>query len=449
MFAWLRQRSHRMRRLARRARRQLSPDAWQFSPRSWLVSLRRWQAWQRNLYILVGAEMVAILGFSISNPFLPFYIQELGVTQFGEVAFWVGLINSGAPIAMALSSPIWGLIADRYGRKPMLVRAMLGGSGILGLLAVAGTVQQVAALRIVQGALTGTIAAATTLVATTVPRQRCGYSLGLLQTAVFIGSSLGPSVGGFIGGTFGYRAAFLGSGLLLLLAGLCVVLLVREKFVPPPQKQSGNALLTALQRIAGEPVLLSMVALLMLLNLSGSITGPVLPLYVQTLVPNMQEASTATGMILGATALTNALAAVWIGRSADQLGRRRALLACLSVASLVYFPQMLTRHPLQLLVLRAILGFAMGAVGPIANAVIAERAPEGRQGGIYGISTSLNALGSALGPMLGTFIVTGWSIGGVFPATGTLLGLVVLMVALTGPALDRPRRGPASYERCE
>jgi len=405
----------------------------------------RLEPWQRTLLTIVIAEGIAILGFSVSSPFLPFYIEDLGVTDLNQVAFWVGLISSGAPILMALSSPIWGLLADRYGRKPMLIRAMIGGSLTIGLQAAVSSVPQLAALRILQGALTGTIAAAVTLVATQVPREQCGYSLGLLQTAVFVGNSLGPSLGGIVGGTFGYRAAFVISGVLLLGAGLAVLFLVHEDFVPPPpQKRNGSALAASARAVATDRILLAMVALLMLTNLSGSVTGPVLPLYVQSLVRTMQEASEATGMILGATAVANAIGAVCIGRSADRLGRRRCLLASLGVSAAIYLPQALTRTPTQLLALRFILGLAMGAVSPIANAVIAERAPQGQQGGVYGISTSLNSLGNALGPALGTFVVTGWSLSGVFPVTGMLLVLVTAALALTTRGLDAPRGAAAA-----
>lgn len=402
----------------------------------------RIEPWQRTLYTVIIAETIAIAGFSISNPFLPFFIQELGVTELNQVAFWVGLISSTAPITMAVASPIWGLVADRYGRKPMLVRAMLGGSVMIGLNAFVVNVPQLAALRIIQGALTGTVAAATTLVATSVPRERCGYALGLLQTAIFSAHFLGPSVGGYIGGAYGFRAAFLCSGVLLFVAGLLVIWLVHEEFVPPPPgRRDGNALAANARSILGEPMLLAMVALLMLNQFSGSITSPVLPLYVQTLVANAQEASKATGLILGATAGANAVAAVLIGRSADRLGRHRVLLTCVGVAALVYFPQMLTKHPTQLLLLRVVLGFAMGAVGPIANALIAERSPEGHQGGIYGISTSLNALAMALGPMLGTLVVTSWGLGSVFAVTGTLLAVAAGWVAVRMRELDAPAPG--------
>ena len=412
-----------------------------------LARLRRLrlEPWQRNLYTIAIAEMIAILGFSVSNPFLPFYIQELGITKLNEVAFWNGLINSAAPIAMALSSPIWGLIADRRGRKPMLVRAMLGGAIILGLIVLARDVRQVAALKILQGAVTGTIAAATALVATSVPRERCGFALGLLQTAVFVGSSLGPSVGGLIGGTYGYRAAFLGSSLLLIVAGVMVVLLVHEHFErPAPQARQANPLAEAAGAIVHKRLLLIMIGLLVMTSFAGSVTWPVLPLFVQSLVGSAQAASTATGLILGVTAAANAVAAIVVGRSADAWGRRRVLLVCLGVGSLVYFPQMLVRGPMDLLVLRAIAGFALGAVSPVANAVVAEQAPEGRQGGVFGISTSLNALGSALGPVLGTWIVTTWSLGGVFPVTGVLLGAVVLMVVVGTSGVESARRLPSA-----
>src|SRR5512147_326141 len=85
------------------------------------------EPWQQNLYTIVVAQTVAMIGFGIAQPFLPFYLQDLGVSSVDEVAFWVGLISSMQPICMAISAPIWGVLADRYGRKPMLVRAMIGG----------------------------------------------------------------------------------------------------------------------------------------------------------------------------------------------------------------------------------------------------------------------------------------------------------------------------------
>lgn len=397
------------------------------------------EPWRRSLYVIALAELFAIMGFSISSPFLAFFIQELGVQDLKQVAFWVGLITSGSSIAMALAAPVWGMLADRYGRKPMLLRALFGGGLVLGAVGLCNSVYQVVLLRILQGTLTGTIAAATTLVATSVPREQRAFSLGLLQMAVFAGNSLGPSIGGFIGGTLGYRAAFLTTGFLLLCGGILVAAWVREQFVPAAHdKQGGNALLNTASTVARQPVLLSMLVLLMLSALGDSVTSPVLPLFVQTLVGNAREAATATGLIFGGAALANAIAAVWLGRSAGRLGRRRVLLGCLAFGSLVVSPQALARHPSQLVLLRIMAGLALGGLGPLANAIIADWAPDGKQGGIFGISASLSSVGAAVGPVLGTIVVAQWVVGAVFPAAGLVLGAMALIVALTREELDQP-----------
>jgi DHA1 family multidrug resistance protein-like MFS transporter len=402
-------------------------------------------AWERTLYTIVFAETLAILGFNIAIPFLPFYIQQLGVTDLRQVAFWVGLITSAPSVAAAVTAPFWGLLADRYGRKPMLVRAMVAGTFVLTLMGVVTNVPQLAVLRLMQGALTGTIAAATTLVATTVPRERSGYALGLLQTGIFVGTWLGPSVGGIIGGTLGYPVAFFLSGGSLVVATLMIVFLVTENHVPAPVAGlKGGGLFEAGRVILRHPVITTMVGLLMLNSLANSISSPVLPLFVQGMTGGAQQASTATGIILSATALTNAAGALWIGRMGDRLGGRRALLFGLVVAALTYFPQALARQTYQILVLRALMGFAVAAIAPVANAAIARDCPDGWQGGVYGISTSLNAFGGALGPAMGAFIVTNWSVALVFPTTGLLLALMAVLVVLVIPA--RPSAAPVAGE---
>jgi MFS transporter, DHA1 family, multidrug resistance protein len=381
-----------------------------------------WQPWQRNLYTIVLAETVAMIGFSIATPFLPFYLQDLGVTSVDEVAFWVGLISAFQPLCMALSAPIWGMVADRVGRKPMLARAMIGGGIALALSGLAANPVQLTIFRVLEGVLAGTVAAATTLVAVTTPREHTGYALGLLQTGMFTGNFIGPMLGGVVGSTLGYRAAFLIAASLLCSVGVLVLAVVKENFVrPAPVKQKSNPLRVALRDAVRNPVVLTMILLLTLNSLSVGVTLPILPLYVQTIVPDTKQASAATGVIVGATALANALAAIWIGRSADRLGRRRVLIGSIVLGGLSFLPQGMMRQIWQLMILRILTGFSMGGITPVTNAIIAEAAPEGRQGGVYGISASLNSVGRAIGPAIGTMVVTTWSVAAVFPVTGVLL----------------------------
>ena len=150
-------------------------------------------SWQRNLAVLWIGELIAIAGFSVTLPFLPYYVQELGVTKLEQVVFWSGLLTTAQATTMALIAPVWGSLADRYGRKIMVERAMFGGAVVIGAMGFTRNVYQLAVLRAIQGMLTGTVPAAMTLVASSTPPERRGYALGLLQMAVYLGSSVGPS----------------------------------------------------------------------------------------------------------------------------------------------------------------------------------------------------------------------------------------------------------------
>jgi DHA1 family multidrug resistance protein-like MFS transporter len=152
--------------------------------------------WKRNLYLIWVAELVAIAGFSVVMPFLPYYVQELGVTDLRHVELWSGVLFASQAVTMAIFAPIWGALADRHGRKLMIQRATFGGALVLTAMAFVHNVWQLALLRAIQGALTGTIPAAMTLVASSTPRDRAGYALGLLQMAIWAGASVGPLLGG-------------------------------------------------------------------------------------------------------------------------------------------------------------------------------------------------------------------------------------------------------------
>lgn len=404
------------------------------------------QPWQRNLYIVVAAQAAVLTGFGLANPFLPFFIQELGTTRFEEVAFWTGFINSVPPLAQAAVAPMWGMLADRFGRKPMLVRSLLGGGIMLMLIGLTvQSVPQLAIMRTIQMMLAGSQTAATILVAATVPREQCGFGLGLVQMAGFFGHSLGPMIGGVIGAAFGYRMAFILAGALVLAVCTLVIAFVKEEFKAPERvkrQAKANSLKVNWGLMVAQPILLSMVTLELFNNLSNSVTRPMLPLFVQTITPTAAEAATATGLIVGVSAMANAAAAVVLGKTADRLGRRRVLITCVVAASALHFPQMFTTNPTQLLILRVLVGLAAGGLVPVANAVIAEYAPEGRQGAIFGLSASLNSFGRALGPILGTVVATSWSVGGVFAVTGIMLGMVAILVSFTTKAL--PSRSQAA-----
>ena len=164
--------------------------------------------WRRNLYILFGVQLLTTAGFSLIFPFLPLYIKELGVATRGSLEFWAGMVFSMQALTMMISSPFWGVMADRRGRKPMLLRATLGGAVLVTLMGFVQNAEQLVILRAIQGAVTGVISSVNALATATTPPEKSGSALGLLMLGRWGGIALGPVVGGILGDAFGYRESF-------------------------------------------------------------------------------------------------------------------------------------------------------------------------------------------------------------------------------------------------
>jgi len=399
------------------------------------------QTWQRNLYTLWVAELVAVAGFTVVMPFLPYYVQELGVTELEQVEFWSGLLFASKAIAMAIFSPIWGSVADRYGRKLMVERAMFSGAVLMGAMGFAQNVQQLLVLLILQGCLTGTIVAATTLVASSVPRQRSGRALGLLQMAVYSGASAGPLLGGLVADHFGYRVAFVVTGALLFLAGITVAIFVHEEF-EPPQREAGSRrgdFWLGVRAVFRSRELLVVLGIELMMRLGTKFMGPLLPLFVQTLVPGETRIASLVGLITGLGAATSAVGAVLLGRAGDRFGYRTVLLTCALGMAVVYVPQFFVTTPVQLLILQAAAGAAMGGGLAAIGALLANLSPEGRQGAVYGLDWSVVSAASGLGPVIGTAVAIGLSLRVPFLFAAGIYGLAALIV-MAAVSNCRPER---------
>ncbi len=391
------------------------------------------ESWKRNLYVVWAAELVAIAGFAVMGSFLPYYVQELGVTDLHKVELWSGVIFAAQAVSMTIFAPIWGSLADRYGRKMMVQRAMFGGALVLSAMGFVQNVGQLVVLRAIQGALTGTVSAATTLVASSAPRERAGYALGLLQMAVWSGASVGPFIGGFVADTWGYRATFWVTGILLFLAGLTVSRFVHEEFVPVERdKGKGDGFWHGLKLVIQNRALLSLFSVRVMVRSATRLMAPVLPLFVQSLVPETTRIASLTGLISGVRAGTGAIGAVTLGRIADRVGYRRVMLICAVGVAILYVPQFFVTTPWQLLVLQGGVGLVMSGVLASVSAMLANLAPEGRQGTVYGVDASISSTANAVGPMLGATVAATMGLrapfllaAGAFAIAATLAWFVV------------------------
>lgn len=400
------------------------------------------ETWKRNLYVIWVAELVAIAGFAVIFPFLPYYVQELGITDLHAVELWSGIVFASQAITMAIFSPIWGSVADRYGRKLMVQRAMFGGAVVIALMGFVQNVQQLAILRLIQGMLTGTVPAATTLVASSAPRDRSGYAMGLLQMAVWTGASVGPLVGGLLADAFGYRVAFLVTGSMLFIAGLTVWRFVEEDFTPPARDKSDpdSGFWYGIRLVIQHRRILSLFSIRFIVRTATRLIEPILPLFIQSLAPTTTRIASLTGLISGARAATGAVGAVTLGRASDRFGYRRVLLISATGVALLFLPQFFVTTPWQLLILQGAVGFVMSGVLASISALLANLAPEGHQGAVYGVDASVVAMANAVGPMLGATIAAMLGLRAPFLlAAGLFFLAVVLAWILVPPAHKRKR----------
>ena len=399
-------------------------------------------SWRRNLAVLSVVQVISTLGFGLIFPFLPLYVRDLGVSTTGSLEFWAGMAFSAQAFTMMIASPIWGTVADRSGRKLMLERATLGGAIIVGAMGFVQNAEQLVILRALQGATTGVIAANNALVAAQTPKEHSGFALGVINMARWVGVAGGPLVGGIIGELFGFRESFWITGALLGVAGIGVVLWVQEDFHPVAKSQrpgfwaSYRAIFTA-QGMRG------LYSLAFLRSLGATVTVPILALFVLALNQGEERGSVAmTGLIIGASAFTSAVSAVYLGRLGDRIGHERILFGSAVLSALLFIPQVFVTSGWQLAFWQAVSGIAIGGLVPSVSALMNIYAPAGNQGATYGLDNSVQAAARVVAPMMAAALAMWVGYRGVFVGAAAIYVVAAIVARLVTQHTANPSLKP-------
>ena len=380
--------------------------------------------WKRTLWILWAANFCVTAGISLVIPFLPLYIGTLGITQFQDIERWSGWIFSAQFVAAIIFQPIWGRIADKYGRKVMLLRAGIGMSIITALMGFVTAPWQLLVLRLINGVFSGFISMSISLQASITPDEHTGKALGLLQTGAIAGNLMGPLLGGVLAESLGYRSVFYLTGALLLSASIIVMIFVREKRRPKEDfidRLSLNAGFFQLRPLF--PIFIASI-----ITQIGMMTiEPIVTLYAQTLYIGTHLATVA-GLVVAISGVANLVGAPTLGRLGDKIGQRKVLVLALCAAALMYIPQALANNIGVLLVGRFLLGLFIGGMLPSLNSLVKLKAPKGLQATAFGFNSSSTFLGNLIGPLIGSSIAAAYGIKNVFYATMAILLLNAAMI---------------------
>ena len=368
--------------------------------------------------VLLFSQLAATTGFMFVIPFMPLYVEQLGVEDSGHAAAWAGLLDAAPAVTMALAAPLWGRLGDRVGQKKMLLRATLAGSVMLGLMGLVTAPWQLLLLRLVQGSLTGTVAAATVLVSATAPPEKAPFRLGVLQMFIFVASATGPFTGGVFADLVGIRASFGVTSALLATSGFMVLSGVGEARISRPKVQDEGS-----QVEAPFPYrrLLPGVLALFVVNLSMTSVLPALPGFLKTLMEEPVQVATLAGQMIGAGALAAALGSFAGGRLANRFGTRRVVLCALLFAGVCSLPQAWVGTVAELWAWRLATAFFLGAVIPVANLAVRSSVPQERQGAAFGVAAAATSASFAIGPLTGGLLAATFGFGIPFSVPGVLL----------------------------
>ncbi len=376
------------------------------------------------------------MGFSFAFPFLSIFIsQDLGVHPGRDLDLWTAATASASGLSMAIASPIWGVLGDRYGRKPMLIRSMVGGALTVGLIYFAQTPTELLLLRFLQGATSGTVAAATALVAAETPRNRVGWALGVVTSAVALGGAIGPVVGGLAAAVFGLRLVFLGGGILLLLSTIPVLVVVRES---PRRAREGprpGTLTLVRQRPGAVRALSVLIGAQGLISVANSATQLLLVLRLLEMLTSGVAA--VTGVAFGLAGVASSGAAVFYTTVTRRIGYvRTTAVAAVIVAVAV---AMVGVAPWVAVVVAgvALNGLFSGVVIPATASMIGLETPPEAQSTVFGANASSVALGFCIGPLIGGGVA---ATAGVPAALVVIAGLALGLAALVAFGAREPTR---------
>jgi MFS family permease len=359
-------------------------------------------SWRRNQFAVTAASFVGFTGFTLVMPFLPLYIGQLGVADVGEAAMWTGLCLGITPGITALLSPVWGRVADRFGRKLLVERSLLSFVIIMSATAYATRPWHVFALRAVQGLFAGYGGLTLAMAAESAPRDRMASAIGMVQTAQRLGPALGPVIGGLVAGAVGLRNAFFVTASFYAVALLVVIVFYHEATGRATASSPAVGPRPTFRGVMRLEHFCLLMAVLFGLQYADRSLGPVLPLHVAALGVSPSRVALVSGVLFSLVAAAGALGHHLCSRFIGRTGVRPMVVAgaavsAVSAIGLVAFSQIGWLSGA--LVLFGIgIGAGMTAAYTAAGLVV----PDGSHGTAFGLLT-----GASLGAMAITPIFTG------------------------------------------
>lgn len=376
------------------------------------------EQWKRTLWILWGGVLLCSASYTMAVPFLPLFLFDLGVKE-DSVNLWAGAVHSSAFLVGAVMAPLWGSLADKYGKRKMVIRAGICLAVIYGMIAFVQTPGQLIVVRMLHGLVGGFVPASMAIVASSAPGAKLGWSLGMMQAGTMTGGILGPLMGGLLSLWFGQRLSFIVAALLILLATIAVIIWVKEGTAASAPKESKfwRDLKEALQ----DGALTRMLLLLLVFQLSLNMIQPLLTLHIANLQGELSGAVLTSGLVFALIGIAGIIASPFWGRVGEQHGFSRVLTLCFILSGAVVATQFFVQDLWLFTCIQFLFGLFMAGIVPNINTLVVQHTSESFRGRSFGLTTSANQMGAMIGPLIGGGLGFFLDIRWIFVTTGLIM----------------------------
>lgn len=383
--------------------------------------------WKKNLFVLSIAVFIAGIAFSEIMPFLSLYINTLGNFSHQQLNFWSGIVYSGTFIVSAVVSPWWGKLADKKGRKPMILQAGIGMSVVIACMGLVQNVWQLLLLRMLQGVFAGFISNSNALVATETPKTNSGQALGTIASATTAGTLLGPLVGGALTSIFSYRITFMITGGLLLLCSILVLFFVHEDDFKPVTAKKLDKASGVIKSLRSPHLIFGLLLTTLIIQAANNSINPIVSLYIRQLLNGHGNVVFISGVIAALPGIATFLVASRFGALGDKIGTHKIIVAGFIAASIFFFLTAFVRNTVELGILRFLVGFSDACLFPQVQTMLTKNSPAAVTGRIFSWNQSAMYIGNIVGPLLGSFVSGMFNYSMVFIVT-TVIVLINLLL---------------------
>lgn len=396
------------------------------------------ERWKKNMWILWVTQIISLASFGFGLPFIPLYIQELEVLTQNQIDIYTAVLASTPAITMGIMAPIWGYVADHYGRKLMILRAMFMAIFIIGGMGFVMSVNQLLVLRLLQGVFTGTVTAAVAFVASNTPKEQLTYALGVITSSTFIGYSFGPMLGGAFAEVYGYANSFkLGGGLMII--GVILVLFLVKEDKSTLQKHSPAPKVSFFLKYKKVliPSVVTVLFMLFFLRISRTLFSPYVARFVEYKYGTKEGVAFMTGLLNGLVGLATAFSSMFMGWLATRVNKMKMLSTLLFIGVIVTI--ILTQYKTLaswlnvskdlwvFTIIYMIFFIIIGGVEPILTSTSAMSVPTEDRGGLFGLQGMVGSIAWFVAPAVAGTTTVKYGIEAILIIIPFVLGINFLL----------------------